>query len=74
MPSIKIVLMLSAIVLSVYLVDNCAGNPYPSIGKGKSKRLGNFCLLLLFSIVSDFVNILDEKLSRDDGNESLWKV
>lgn len=55
MPSIKIVLMLSAIVLSVYLVDNCAGNPYPSIGKGKSKRLGNFCLLLLFNFVSDFV-------------------
>lgn len=73
MPSIKAVLLLSAIVLSVYLVDNCAGNPYPSIGKGKSKRLGNLCLLLLFVIVSDFVNNFAEKLSekaREDGNES----
>lgn len=42
MPSMKVLLMLSAIVFAVYFVDSSAGNPYPSIGsKGKSKRLGN---------------------------------
>lgn len=47
MPSMKAILMLSAIMLAIYFVDNCAGNPYPSIGNGKTKRLGN-CAFLLF--------------------------
>lgn len=42
MPSMRVLLMLTAVVLTVYFTENCAGNPYPSIGKakGKSKRLG----------------------------------
>lgn len=57
MPSVKVILMLSAIVMTVYFVDNIAASPYPSIGtssKGKTKRLGNCAyyyfdfLLLLF--------------------------
>lgn len=49
MPSMKVILMLAAIVFAVYFVDNSAGNPYPSIGsnKGKSKRLGN-CAFLVY--------------------------
>lgn len=45
MPSAKVILMLSAIVMAIYFVDNSAASPYPSIGnknpKGKTKRLGN---------------------------------
>lgn len=50
MPSMKVILLLSAIMLTVYFVDNSAGNPYPSIGKGKTKRLGNcaFIFLIIF--------------------------
>ncbi|CRL02231.1 CLUMA_CG015134, isoform A [Clunio marinus] len=31
MPSMKIMLLLSAIVLTLYFIENTAGNPYPSI-------------------------------------------
>lgn len=43
MPSVKVILMLSAIVMTICFVDNSAASPYPSIGnsKGKTKRLGN---------------------------------
>lgn len=45
----KVVLLMSVIMLAAYFVDNCAGNPYPSIGnqKGKSKRLGNCAFITL---------------------------
>jgi hypothetical protein len=54
MPSAKVILMLSAVVLAIYFVDNSVGSPYPSIGnpKGKTKRLGNcaFFSLIIFRV------------------------
>lgn len=53
----KVILMLSAIVLAVYFIDNSAASPYPSIGKGKSKRLGK-CAFLLMICFALFVELL----------------
>lgn len=57
MPSMKVILLLSAILLTVYFVDNSAGSPYPSIGKGKTKNaFGNcaFFIIISFSSVKAF--------------------
>ena len=55
MPSMKAILLLSAIMMTVYFVDNCAGNPYPSIGNqnGKSKRLGNCAFLFIIFVIRE---------------------
>lgn len=55
----KVILMLSAIVLAVYFIDNSAASPYPSIGKGKSKRLGKcaFLLMICFAELCLFVEL-----------------
>lgn len=52
MPSVKVILMLSAIVMTIYFVDNSAASPYPSIGnpKGKTKRLGN-CAFFFYNFL-----------------------
>lgn len=51
MPSVKVILMLSAIVMTIYFVDNSAASPYPSIGnpKGKANRLGNCAFSFIIS-------------------------
>lgn len=77
MPSMKVVLMLSAIMLAICFVDNCAGNPYPSIGnKGKTKRLGN-CAFLLFQCAlvvkrSHVGNVLNIKKLLREKFKCLW--
>ena len=47
-PSMKKILLIFSIVLVLSLIDFTAGSPYPSIGKGKTKRLGNFYFLKLY--------------------------
>ncbi|KAL7038651.1 hypothetical protein ACKWTF_009644 [Chironomus riparius] len=40
--SMKKILLIFSIVLVLSLIDFTAGSPYPSIGKGKTKRLDLF--------------------------------
>lgn len=58
----KVILLMSAIMLAVYFVDNIAASPYPSIGKGKSKRLGK-CAFYLISFLHFLSMISFENLS-----------
>lgn len=62
----KVILLVSAIMLAVYFVDNIAASPYPSIGKGKSKRLGKCAFYLMIS--SEFLSMISfEKLLSSVG-------
>lgn len=54
-PSMKKILIISSFVLVLSLIDFTAGSPYPSIGKGKTKRLGKFFFQKLFIL---FVPVL----------------
>lgn len=78
MPSMKVILLLSAIMLSVYFIDNCAGNPYPSIGnqKGKSKRLGNcaFFIIIFVRKVCVSCNFIHAKAQCNEKFENLWNL
>lgn len=84
MPSVKVILMLSAIVMAVYFVDNSAASPYPSIGnnpKGKTKRLGNcaffsynfpvFCYMLKRKYSMTVHNVEVEKKTEKAAKEKV---
>lgn len=58
MASVKVFVVLSALVLTICLIEMSAGSPFasPSVGKhnkGKNKKLGNifFCSLILYYIL-----------------------
>jgi hypothetical protein len=69
MPSLKIVFVMSAMILAVYLIDDCVGSPYPgpypSIGtsKGKSKKIGNCALLIFILRICELRLVAEQKKS-----------
>lgn len=54
MPKIQSILIISIVVLVVVINYTADGSPfaspYASIGRGKTKRLGNFCFSLFFCL------------------------
>lgn len=73
MPSMKIILLLSAVVMMVYFVDNSAASPYPTIGTGnsKKKRLGNCAFVFIIFFSSVYVMKLGRLFERENAQRQL---